>query len=39
MRFGRWTFSILLVVCLGLAAVPDGSPWMDGERPRRRSVS
>jgi ketosteroid isomerase-like protein len=26
MRFGRWTFSMLLVVCLGLAAVRDGSP-------------
>ena len=26
MRFGRWMFSILLVVCLGLAAAPDGSP-------------
>ena len=26
MRFGRWTFSMLLVVYLGLAAVPDGSP-------------
>jgi ketosteroid isomerase-like protein len=26
MQFGRWTFSMLLVVCLGLAAVPYGAP-------------
>ena len=25
MRFGRWTLSMLLVVCLGLAAAPDGA--------------
>ena len=30
MRFGRWTLSMLLVVCLGLAAAPDGARRQDG---------